>query len=795
MLDKHLVFKTSPSAEKNNFIFFLNYRISILQKRLFRIEKNESKNFLDLATQKVFYRNMEKQDFKYQIKNNELIIVTEFVELHLFDDLKISFVKFNNGKKVYILSNKGNLKGTSRTLDNYDGDINIVDRSKLELEEGVCSTSGVSVIDDSSSLVLQDDGLVRKREEKEIDIYLFCYEDNYLEAVQALYAICGYPPLLPRYCLGNWWSRFHAYSDKEYLSLMNIFKEKNIPFSIATVDMDWHYSFSLVEDKKINELNRTNEDYYGKVSGWTGYSWNKKLFPNYKDFLNKLHKKGLKVTLNLHPSDGIRWFEDCYEKMALALGKDPSSNQVIPFDITDTNFINNYFKIIHKPYEKDGVDFWWIDWQQGSSSSIEGLDPLWSLNHYHYLDITKDDYEGIILSRYSGVGSHRYPIGFSGDTVISWKSLDYLVYFTITSTNIGYTWWSHDIGGHMLGVKDDELFVRYIQFGVFSPINRLHSSASPIISKEPWMYQNGIEYIIEEFLRLRHKLIPYLYSSNYLNHFKGIPLIQPLYYKVKNKLAYKYKNEYYFGENLLVLPISKKSNNNFSIIKMFVPKGRWVDFFNNNIYEIKNEFEEVEMVRDLTSIPVLVKEGSIIPLACYENNETSNPLKLDIYVYPGNGEYTMYEKENDDFCQTNFSLKNDEDDNLILSINCQGNLLCTKQNRIMTIYFKTIEKGKIEVYENNLPIDCEYLSSCLAVNFIFNPNNKYIIRIKRQKENRIDYLKKHVQKVLTYYQEDSLVKEKIYYSLMKIDEINLLKEAIEQEKMPKEIKKMILEVF
>ena len=149
-------------------------------------------------------------------------------------------------------------------------------------------------------------------------------------------------------------------------------------------------------------------------------------------------------------------------------------------------------------------------------------------------------------------------------------------------------------------------------------------------------------YIIKAYYIRPHTDILPVYNRGNILH--------SLYYKVKNKLAYKYKNEYYFGENLLVLPISKKSKNNFSIIKMFVPKGRWVDLFNNNIYEIKNEFEEVEMVRDLTSIPVLVKEGSIIPLACYENNETSNPLKLDIYVYPGNGEYTMYEKENDDFC-------------------------------------------------------------------------------------------------------------------------------------------------
>lgn len=793
MLDKHLVFKTNPLGDKDNIIYFLSYRITVLQNRLFRIEKNENGNFLDLATQKVFYRNMAKQDFTYRIDHDLLVITTEFVKLYLFDDLKKSYVKFNNGKKVEILSNKGNLKGTSRTLDNYDGDINIVDHTKLELEEGVCSTSGVSFIDDSSSLILDENGLVRKREEKEIDIYLFCYENQFLEAVQALYLITGKPPLLPKYALGNWWSRFHAYSDKEYLSLLNVFNEKNIPFSIATVDMDWHYSFSLLEDKKIIELGRTDEDYYGKVSGWTGYSWNKNLFPDYKDFLGKIHQKGLKVTLNLHPSDGIRWFEECYKDMALAMNVDPNSNKVIPFDFTNTDFINNYFKIVHKPYEKDGVDFWWIDWQQGTTSALDGLDPLWSLNHYHYLDINKDKKEGIILSRYSGVGSHRYPIGFSGDSVISWKSLDYLVYFTLTATNIGYTWWSHDIGGHMLGVKDDELFVRYVQFGVFSPINRLHSSASPIISKEPWTYQNGCEYIIEEFLRLRHKLIPYLYSCNYLTHFKGIPLIQPLYYKVFDKVAFKYKNEYFFGENMLVLPIVKKGKSNISVVKMLVPHGRWYDFFNDNIYEVNESYQEVEMVRDLTSIPVLIKQGSVIPLSA-NKNVGIDTNDLDIFVYPGNGSYSLYEKEGEEFIEIKFLLKETED-SLILSISSDGDFINTNNNRVFTFYFKTIKEGTIEIYENNSHINGEYLSSCIGARINFDPRNKYIIKVNYKKKERIEYIKDHIKKVLTLFEEDNLLKERIYYALMKLEDEEEIKDEILKEKIPNVIKKMLLEIY
>lgn len=94
--------------------------------------------------------------------------------------------------------------------------------------------------------------------------------------------------------------------------------------------------------------------------------------------------------------------------MAKACGIDPATKHKVEFDITDERFINAYFEILHKPYERDGVDFWWIDWQQGQKCKIEGLDPLWSLNHYHFYDNALNNKRPMILSRYSGVGSHRY---------------------------------------------------------------------------------------------------------------------------------------------------------------------------------------------------------------------------------------------------------------------------------------------------------------------------------------------------------------------------------------------------
>lgn len=262
-----------------------------------------------------------------------------------------------------------------------------------------------------------------------LDVYFFGYGHDYLHCLKDFYHLCGRTPLLPRYALGNWWSRYYRYSEEEYKALMERFELERIPFSVAVIDMDWH----LVDI----------DPQYG--SGWTGYTCNRELFPEPQRFLAWLHEKGLRVTLNVHPADGVRAFEDPYLTIAAEMGMDPEKGDAVEFDITDPNFLRAYFKFLHHPLEDEGVDFWWIDWQQGGVTKVPGLDPLWMLNHYHYLDSGKRGNRQITFSRYAGLGSHRYPVGFSGDTIVTWESLDFQPYFTANAANVGYGWWSHDI--------------------------------------------------------------------------------------------------------------------------------------------------------------------------------------------------------------------------------------------------------------------------------------------------------------------------------------------------------------
>lgn len=611
---------------KDQIIQGEHYRFTMITDRLIRMEYSETGYFEDRATQLAQNRNLGDVGFELKETNGTLEIITstfhlfytkeeEFSPKNLHIDVRYNFSNYTN--RWYYGQPIDTLKGTVRTIDRVDG--------ATELGEGIMGKFGYAALDDSESFVFDDDNCIKVKDNPHTDVYFFSYGREYFRALKDYFRLSGFPPLLPRYALGNWWSRYWKYTEETYLKLIDRFENEHIPLSVSVIDMDWH--LTDIPSK------------YG--SGWTGYTWNTEYFSDPERFLTKLKDRGLATTLNVHPADGIRAFESQYEQIAERLDLKTHLEEPAKFDLMDDEFRAAYFEDIHHPFEEIGVDFWWIDWQQGEYSTSD-IDPLWLLNHYHYKDLEERGKEALILSRYAGPGSHRYPIGFSGDSVISWDSLNFQPYLTATSSNIGYTWWSHDIGGHYKGYKDEELVQRWFQFGVFSPINRLHSSNSAFSSKEPWNYSESVKNNMVDFLQLRHALIPYLYTYNVLTSEEGVPLIRPVYYHFPmEKQAYDVNNEYFFGSELLVLPITTKKDNEtlYGSDLIYFPEGNWFDIFSNFRYKGGSK---LKLYRETDRMPVFAKEGGIIPM-------DADPVSTPAYTLPNSLEWMIYPGRSNSF--------------------------------------------------------------------------------------------------------------------------------------------------
>lgn len=676
-----------PLANPDAIITVKNVRFTVLTDRLIRLEYSADNRFEDRPSQAFWYREQPVPKFKKSVTDSSVEIETDYLHLKyqitskgftvktLSITLKLTGVTWQYGAKQ-----TDNLKGTARTLD--------MAGREVKLENGLLSKSGWAVVDDSDSLIFNKNGWLESRNPQrkkyparntQYDLYFFGYGTDYAACLRDFTAVAGKIPMIPRYILGNWWSRYWAYTQNELKALMEDFRAHEVPLSVCIIDMDWH-------------ITKTGN----ASSGWTGYTWNRELFPDPEGFIRWLHEQGLRTALNLHPAKGIYSHEQQYKQMAKWMGKDPEKKKPIPFDISDPHFMEGYFEILHHPYEEaltpspspegrgeqlpsprggragdeGGVDFWWMDWQQGTKSKIEGLDPLWFINHLHYYDLGRDGRKRpFVFSRWGGLGNHRYPIGFSGDTLVRWSALAFQPRFTATAANVAYGWWSHDIGGHMFKDKTPELYLRWVQFGVFSPIMRLHSTKLPTLERRPWEKPERIFHAARDAMQLRHALIPYIYSMAWRAHQTGISLVTPMYYAHSgdnsNASAYEAQDQYFFGSELIVAPITAPSDPKTGLAskRVWFPAGTWFNFFTGEQFAGR-KWHEVKAA--LEDIPVFAKAGAIVPLAPKPAwGGLDNPTELDIYIFPGaDNIFELYEDDgetigyqNGKYATTRFELK------------------------------------------------------------------------------------------------------------------------------------------
>jgi alpha-glucosidase (family GH31 glycosyl hydrolase) len=691
----HFQQSLDPEADPTAMVHAPQVRLTVLTSRLLRLEYSPTSSFEDRPSQPFWYRRQSVPAFEHSLEAGQLSLDTGHLELRytvsplgftpatLSIRVKATGVTWHFGDHLWKADNLG---GTTRTLDRVDGD--------TQLEPGLMARNGWAVVDDSRSLVFDGQGwLVERAAPDNLDLYFFGYGHDYVACLQDFQRVAGSTPLIPRWALGNWWSRYWAYSQAELQALIREFQQRDIPLSVCIIDMDWHLTDT------------------GNASvGWTGYTWNQELIPDPSGLIAWLHEQGLKTALNLHPADGVFPHEAQYPAMARAVGIDPDSGVPVPFDIADRRFAEAYFTHLHHPHEADGVDFWWLDWQQGTLSKQKNLDPLWWLNHLHFYDLGRDGQRRpFIFSRWGGLGNHRYPIGFSGDTVTSWDSLAFQPAFTATAANVGYGWWSHDIGGHMWGIEEGELYLRWVQYGVFSPIFRLHSSNNPYSERRPWGWSQRVEAVARAAMQLRHALIPYLYAMTWRNHRAGLPLITPLYYSHPDvDEAYQSPQAYWFGSELVAAPFTAPHlpDVGLSRQRLWLPPGLWFDFVDGRRYQ----GGWLEVYGDWEDIPVFARPGAIVPLGPRASwGGVDNPTTLELHLFAGadnrfslyedDGETTAYQQGH--HAQTDFSLQWTGQQLTVTIAPVHGDLSVVPGERRYPLYLRGIaEPDQIELMQN-----------------------------------------------------------------------------------------------
>ena len=536
------------------------------------------------------------------------------------------------------MQQKGNLKGTYRTLDGYDGDTYVYDerRPKMPIEDGLLATDGWTLIDDSDNFLFDGDKeweWVEKRpDDGAQDWYFLAYGHDYKAALRDFTLFAGKMPLPPRYAFGYWWSRYWAYSDKELRTLVKNFRAYDIPLDVLVIDMDWHYTD-------------------GDRGGWTGWSWNRTLFPDPAKFLRWLDGEGIRSTFNLHPADGVRCGEDSYADVARDMGIDPALKQTVPWVSSDKKFIRSIFRRILTPMERDGVDFWWLDWQQQPTDpAVEGLSNTWWLNYVFFSDMEKNrDVRPMLYHRWGGLGNHRYQIGFSGDASITWASLDFQPYFNSTASNVLYGYWSHDIGGHHMADRiDPELYIRWMQFGALSPVMRTHSAKSAGLKKEVWNFAPEHADILRSTIRQRYALAPYIYTMARKAYDEGISLCRPMYYEwPEASEAYAFRNQYLFGDDILVAPVTALGKEGYATVQVWLPEGKWYEWQTRTMLD---GGRTVERTFALDEYPVYVRAGAILPMyGDTVKNLNANDEEILLTLFPGgSGEFSLYEDNGDD---------------------------------------------------------------------------------------------------------------------------------------------------
>lgn len=441
--------------------------------------------------------------------------------------------------------------------------------------------------------------------------------------------MCGRQPMLPRWALGNIASRFGYHSQQEVENVVDTYIEQDIPLDAIVLDLYW----------------------FGKeVTGTMGnLEWHTDSFPNPEKMMAGIKEKGVKTILITEPfilSTSGKYKETAEQDL---LGTNLQGEPYLyDFFFGNTALLDvfkqdtkDWFWEIYKKHTLSGVSGWWGDLGEPEVHP----DDLMHVNgkaedvhNYYGHEWAKTVYQGfekdfpnrrpVILMRSGFVGSQRYGlVPWTGDVNRTWGGLKPQVELSLSMGMQGLAYTHSDLGGFAGALEDSELYIRWLQYGVFQPIYRPHAQEE--VPSEPIFWDDTTKNIVREFIKLRYALTPYTYTLVHENATTGLPMMRPLFYVVDNPDLLEEKDTYLWGDNFLVSPVVEKGQKNKDI---YLPENAvWIDYWTRKEY---TGGQEINVALDINTIPVFVKAGSFIPMVpSFQNMEEYNSDKLYIHYY------------------------------------------------------------------------------------------------------------------------------------------------------------------
>ncbi|MFD2287834.1 TIM-barrel domain-containing protein [Pedobacter petrophilus] len=492
--------------------------------------------------------------------------------------------------------------------------------------------------------------------------YYFMYGKHADGVISQVRDLTGKAPMLPLWAYGFFQSKERYHTQDESLSVLKKYRELKVPLDV--VIQDWRY---------WPEYNKSD-------SAWNSQLFDAERFPDPKKWVNEIHQLNAKLLIVTWPGFGPKTEqrkEFDSKKMIINFDTWPPNSGARPYDVFNPEALDIYWRYLNKGiFSYIGNDGWWLDSTEPDHINIKKTDfnlptylgsygsvkNAYSLMHNKgiatHQRAVNDNKRGVILTRSGFIGQQRYGSNtWSGDVGSTWDMLEKQIPAALNYTLMGIPNWNSDIGGFFAGRWKDgggnknpefqELYVRWMQFGTFSPMMRSHGTDLP---REIWNFGDRGTWCFdaqEKFINLRYKLLPYIYSTSWdVSHNDGT-FMRPLMMDfAKDAKTHEIGNEYLFGRSILVAPVTKYKAKTWPV---YLPEGsNWYNFWTNE-YLQGGQVAITETPIDI--VPLFVKSGSIIPFGPKVQYSTEKRWdNLEIRVYPGtDGEFVLYEDENDNY--------------------------------------------------------------------------------------------------------------------------------------------------